>query len=149
LPLHAQTFSHHATLCAAGVATLRYIRRHRLIERCAEMGQELHRALDQLRNVPFVGDVRGRGLLAGIEFVADRNTRRPFIAHQRVAEAVAAAALDRGLVVWPNSGYLEDGTGDLLMLAPPFIIDQDQIPELVTTLTQAISHVADRVETPA
>jgi adenosylmethionine-8-amino-7-oxononanoate aminotransferase len=146
VPLHAQTFSHHATLCAAGVATIKYIRHHRLIERCAEMGQELHRALEILRRLPAVGDVRGRGLLAGIEFVADRDTRHPFPAAQRFAESVAAAALGLGLVVWPNSGHLEDGSGDLVMLAPPFVINHQQIEELVTTLAQAIEHATDAVE---
>jgi adenosylmethionine-8-amino-7-oxononanoate aminotransferase len=144
--LHAQTFSHHPTLCAAGVATIRYIRRHRLIERCADMGQELHRALEALTDLPSVGDVRGRGLLAGIEFVADRDSRRPFSASRRFAESVAAAALELGLVVWPNSGQLGDGTGDLVMLAPPFVVEREQIEELVTTLAQAIERTAQRVE---
>jgi adenosylmethionine-8-amino-7-oxononanoate aminotransferase len=144
--LHAQTFSHHATLCAAGVATIKYIRRHRLVERCAEMGQELHRALETLRGAPSVGDVRGRGLLAGIEFVADRDTRRPFPVARRFAESVASSALALGLVVWPNSGHLEDATGDLVMLAPPFVIDRRQIDELVSTLAQAIERTAHAAE---
>ena len=76
--LHAQTFSHHAVLCAAGVATLRYLDERGLIERCAKVGSEFHRRLERLRELPHVGDVRGRGLLAGIEFVADRTTRAPF-----------------------------------------------------------------------
>jgi adenosylmethionine-8-amino-7-oxononanoate aminotransferase len=147
--LHAQTFSHHATLCAAGVATIRYIRRHRLVERCAEMGRELHRGLQALRSLPFVGDVRGRGLLAGIELVADRDARRPFPAARRFAESVAASALALGLVVWPNSGHLQDGTGDLVMLAPPFVIDRQQIDELVTTLAQAIERTASAAEPSA
>lgn len=149
VPLHAQTFSHHATLCAAGVATIRYLHRHRLIERCAAMGQELHRALERVRSLPAVGDVRGRGLLAGIEFVAERDTRRPFPAARRFAESVAAEALGQGLVVWPNAGHLEDGTGDLVMLAPPFIIDQEQIAELVTALVRAIERASDLVEARA
>ncbi|HYF39010.1 MAG TPA: aminotransferase class III-fold pyridoxal phosphate-dependent enzyme [Gemmatimonadales bacterium] len=145
--LHAQTFSHHATLCAAGVATIRYIRRHRLVERCAGMGQELHAALEALRELSVVGDVRGRGLLAGIEFVADRDTRRPFPAATRFAETVAATALELGLVVWPNAGQLDDGTGDLVMLAPPYVIDREQIGELITTLGQAIERTAQMVRT--
>jgi adenosylmethionine-8-amino-7-oxononanoate aminotransferase len=135
--LHAQTFSHHATLCAAGLATLHYLSRHRLIERCAEMGQVLHERLERLRAFECVGDVRGRGLLAGIEFVEDRSTRRPFSPGARFAERFAAAALDLGLVVWPNAGQLNDGTGDLVMLAPPFVITHDQIEQMITILEQA------------
>lgn len=140
--LHAQTFSHHATLCAAGVATIKYLNRHRLIERCSHMGQVLHQRLEELRSLPGVGDVRGRGLLAGIEFVEDKSTRRPFPAAARFAEALAATALDLGLIVWPNAGQLPDGTGDLIMLAPPFVIDEEQIGDMVTLLGQAIERTA-------
>jgi hypothetical protein len=136
--LHAQTFSHHATLCAAGVATIKYLRRHRLIERCAEMGRVFHRHLQDLRSLPCVGDVRGRGLLAGIEFVEDKATKRPFPPSARFAESFAAVALDHGLVVWPNAGQLADGTGDLAMLAPPFVIAEEQIEELVEIFRRAL-----------
>ena len=135
--LHAQTFSHHATGCAAGVATIKYLRKNHLIERCAAMGTLLHSRLQELRSLACVGDVRGQGLLAGIEFVEDQNTRRPFPPQARFAESFAAAAMGLGLMVWPNSGQLEDGTGDLAMLAPPFVIDEDQIGEMVMLLTQA------------
>jgi adenosylmethionine-8-amino-7-oxononanoate aminotransferase len=144
--LHAQTFSHHATLCAAGSATIRYLRRNRLVERCREIGQMLHARLQELRSSPCVGDIRGRGLLAGIEFVADKRTRRPFPAVSRFADAFAAAALELGLIVWPNSGQLEDGTGDLAMLAPPFTITEDQIGEMVTILSRAAEKTALALE---
>ncbi len=132
--LHAQTFSHHATLCAAGAATIKYLRRHRLIERCAAMGQVLHQRLQELRASPVVGDVRGRGLLAGLEFVADKDTREPFAPETRFADSFAATALELGLVVWPNAGQLENGTGDLAMIAPPYVITEEQIGELVDLL---------------
>jgi adenosylmethionine-8-amino-7-oxononanoate aminotransferase len=144
--LHGQTFSHHATLCAAGVATIKYLRRHGLIQRCAAMGRELHQRLEALRSLPCVGDVRGRGLLAGIELVQDKATRRPLPAASHFAESVAADALRLGLVVWPNAGQLEDGTGDLVMLAPPFVIESEQIGDLVTTLGQAIERAAGATE---
>ncbi|HEY0351072.1 MAG TPA: aminotransferase class III-fold pyridoxal phosphate-dependent enzyme, partial [Gemmatimonadales bacterium] len=144
--LHAQTFSHHATLCAAGIATIKYLRRHGLIERSAAMGAVLHRQLQQLRELPWVGDVRGRGLLAGIELVEDKASRKPFRSSARFAESVAAHALDLGLVVWPNAGQLDDGTGDLIMLAPAFVIDKDQIGEMVTLLSRAIQRCAAQVE---
>ncbi|HKG32159.1 MAG TPA: aminotransferase class III-fold pyridoxal phosphate-dependent enzyme, partial [Gemmatimonadales bacterium] len=140
--LHGQTFSHHATLCAAGTATLRYLRQHRLVERCAEMGPVLQQRLEQLREYPLVGDIRGRGLLAGIEFVADRKSRRPYDPSLRVAERFAGAAMDSGVMVWPNAGQLEDGTGDLALLAPPYVIDEDQIEELVLGLSRALDRTA-------
>jgi len=143
--MHAQTFSHHPVLCAAGVATLRYLREHRLIERCAEMGALLQARLASLRELPLVGDVRGRGLLAGVELVADRQTREPLPRSAGLAEALAAAALDEGLVVWPNTGHADGVNGDLVMLAPPFIVTESQIDEIVSSLARALRRAAERV----
>jgi adenosylmethionine-8-amino-7-oxononanoate aminotransferase len=142
---HAQTFSHHPVLCAAGVATIRYLRERRLIERCAEMGQVLHRRLAVLRELPYVGDVRGRGLLAGIEFVGDPQTREPLPRSAGFAETFTQAALDAGLVVWPNIGHADGLNGDLVMLAPPFVVTEDQIDEIVELFTRALRDVAERV----
>ena len=144
--LHAQTFSHHATLCAAGVATIKYLRENRLVERSAGMGAVLQTQLQQLRSLPYVGDVRGKGLLAGIEFVEDKNVRRPFPRAAAFAETFAAAALDLGLIIWANAGQLNDGTGDLAMVAPPFVIDEDQIGEMVTLLSRALEQTVSQVE---
>jgi adenosylmethionine-8-amino-7-oxononanoate aminotransferase len=110
------------------------------------MGRLLHEQLASLRTAPSIGDIRGRGLLAGIELVADRNTRRPFPRSAQMAERFAAAALELGLVVWPNAGQLEDGTGDLIMLAPPFVITESQIGEMVELLTRAAEQVAPASE---
>jgi adenosylmethionine-8-amino-7-oxononanoate aminotransferase len=109
------------------------------------MGQVLHERLQALRTFECVGDVRGRGLLAGIEFVEDRNTGRPYPSAARFAESFAAVALELGLVVWSNAGQLEDGTGDLVMLAPPFVITEEQIDEMVAILGQAAKRTAARV----
>jgi adenosylmethionine-8-amino-7-oxononanoate aminotransferase len=142
---HAQTFSHHPVLCAAGVATLRYLAERRLIERCAEMGRVLHRRLNELRALPLVGDVRGRGLLAGVEFVADQETREALPRSAAFAETFTQAALDAGLVVWPNVGHADGRNGDLVMLAPPFVVTEDQIDEMLTLFTRALRDAADRV----
>ena len=74
---HAQTYSHHPVTCAAGLATLRHLKRHRLVERAAELEAPFLAALNRLRDDPRVGDVRGRGLLAAVELVADRRPRSP------------------------------------------------------------------------
>lgn len=143
--LHAQTFSHHATLCAAGVATLRYLRQHALIERCAAIAPAFHDRLGALRELPGVGDVRGRGLLAGVEFVADPVTRAPFPRSARFAETFAAAALDHGLVVWPNVGQADGVNGDLAMLAPPFVVSHDEIDLIVQRFGAALRATVERI----
>jgi adenosylmethionine-8-amino-7-oxononanoate aminotransferase len=143
--LHAQTFSHHAVLCAAGVDTLRYLREHALIERCAAVAPAFHARLAALRELPGVGDVRGRGLLAGIEFVADPRTRAPFPRSARFAETFAEAALDAGLVVWPNVGQADGLNGDLAMLAPPFVVSHEEIDLIVQRFGEALRATVERI----
>ena len=139
---HAQTFSHHPVLCAAGVATIRYLREHRLVERCASMGPVLHQRLARLCELPHVGDVRGRGLLAAVELVENRETRAPFAREAHVAERVTKATLDAGLVVWPNVGHADGTRGDLVMIAPPFIVTEEEIDMIVDRLESALMTVS-------
>jgi adenosylmethionine-8-amino-7-oxononanoate aminotransferase len=136
--LHAQTFAHHPVACAAGLAAVRYIKRHKLVERCARMGEVLERRLAALQGLPHVGDVRGRGLLAGIEFVEDKATRAPFPRAAAFAETFAEAALEAGLTVWPNVGHADGTNGDLVMVAPPFIVTESEIDEIVSRLAAAL-----------
>jgi adenosylmethionine-8-amino-7-oxononanoate aminotransferase len=143
--LHAQTFTHTPMACAAGLAAVRYLSANGLVDRCRAMGEVLHRKLAPLRDLPGVGDVRGVGLLAGIEFVADKVTRVPFPRRLRVAEAVAGAALEAGLVVWPNVGQADGTNGDLVCLAPPFIVSEDELELAVTLLAGAIRTAIARV----
>jgi adenosylmethionine-8-amino-7-oxononanoate aminotransferase len=120
------------------VATLDYLDRHRLIERCREIGVTFHERLQALRQLPGIGDVRGRGLLAGIELVADGKTKAPFPRAMRFAERFARTAQDEGLVVWPNVGHADGTNGDLAMLAPPFIVTEWEIDEIVARFTRAL-----------
>jgi hypothetical protein len=136
--LHAQTFSHHPVLAAGGLAAVRYLREHRLVERCREMGGVFHQKLQVLRNLPHVGDVRGRGLLAGVEFVADKATRAPLPRNLKFAERFAEAALAEGLMTWANMGQADGTNGDLSCLAPPFIITEPEIDELLRRFTAAL-----------
>lgn len=136
--VHAQTYSHMPLTAAAGVATLRYIKANGLVEHVATMEKLFFEKLGALRAHPAVGDVRGRGFLAGVELVADRESKRPFPRSEKVVERVAAAALANGLVVWSNAGHLEDGDGDILMIGPSFTISTDEIDEIVARLLRAL-----------
>jgi adenosylmethionine-8-amino-7-oxononanoate aminotransferase len=136
--LHAQTFSHHPVLAAAGLAAVRYIKQHGLVARCRTMGELLHRRLQPLRELPFVGDIRGRGLLAGIEFVQDKGSRAPFPRKLKFAETFSEQALAAGLMTWANMGQADGTNGDLSCLAPPFVITEAEIDELVRRFTTAL-----------
>lgn len=142
--LHAQTFSHTPMACAAGLAAVRHLKANDLVARCRQMGAVLHRKLRGLADLPAVGDVRGRGLLAGIEFVVDKATRQPFPRQQKFAERFTDAAQDAGLIVWPNVGQADGTNGDLVCVAPPFIITETEIDELVSLLTTALHRTVER-----
>lgn len=135
---HAQTFSHTPAICAAGLATVRHIREHDLVARSARLGELLHTRLASLLSLPHVGDVRGKGLLAGVELVLDKDTKAPFERTQKVAERLVANALERGLVLWSNIGHADGERGDLVMVAPPFIITEDEVDTLVSRLADSI-----------
>lgn len=139
--MHAQTFSHHPVACAAGLAAVRHLKANQLVQRCAEMGKILQGRLAPLATLPHVGDVRGRGLLAGVEFVEDKEARAPFPRAAKFAEAFTEAAQGEGLVVWPNVGHADGTNGDLVMIAPPFIITEREIDELVERFTAALRKV--------
>jgi len=147
--LHAQTFSHHPVACAAGLAAVRYLKRHKLVERCSQLGVVLHQRLATLKALPHVGDVRGRGLLAGIEFVEDKATRAPFPRTARFAETFTDAALEAGLTVWPNVGHADGVNGDLVLVAPPFIITEGEIDEVVALLARALQDTLKAVKVVA
>ena len=141
--VHAQTYSHHAVSCAAGLAALQYLAAHRLVDQVAARSPLfLGEALAPVRAQPMVGDVRGIGLLAGVELVADRVTRAPFPRSVKLAERATQAALDHGLVVWPNTGHLAGGDGDILMLAPPFTISDSECHDIGTRLCAALDSLS-------
>jgi adenosylmethionine-8-amino-7-oxononanoate aminotransferase len=137
---HAQTFSHSPAICAAGLAAVRHIKKHELVERSAKMGAVLQRKLAALLELPSVGDVRGLGLLAGVEFVADKKTKAPFPRALKFAETFVAKAQDAGLILWPNTGHADGENGDLVMIAPPFTISEAEIDEIVARFK--IAHAA-------
>ncbi|HTS87601.1 MAG TPA: aspartate aminotransferase family protein [Gemmatimonadales bacterium] len=136
--LHAQTFSHHPVLAAAGLAAVRLIKRRNLVGRCRSMGEVFHRKLRELLVLPCVGDVRGRGLLAGVEFVENKGTRAPFARKLKFAETFAEQALAAGLMTWPNVGQADGTNGDLACLAPAYIIEEAELDELVVRFRAAL-----------
>ncbi len=139
--LHAQTFAHHPVACAAGLATLDFLDDHNLITRCARVGKELKLRLQGLLDHPRVGDVRGKGLLIGVEFVKNKKKKTPFPREQKYAEAFIAEALDRGLVLWPNIGQADGTNGDLVMIAPPFIIQEDEISKMLEKIESTLAEM--------
>jgi adenosylmethionine-8-amino-7-oxononanoate aminotransferase len=135
---HGFTFSHNPVTAAACLETLRILEDEDLIARSRALGKRLFARLEVLRARPHVGDVRGRGLMAGVEIVAEKGARHSFPRAEKKAEAVAARALARGLVVYPGTGCADGTSGDLVMLAPPFVTTEAQIDEMADLLERAL-----------
>lgn len=138
---HAQTYSHSPVICAAGVATLQYLKRNRLVERCAEMEKPFFARLNELKKYPVVGDVRGKGLMAAVEFVKDRETKAPFPRSEKFAEHFTERAFGNGLIVWPNVGNADGTNGDLIMLAPPFTVTEEELDELISLFKKTVEQM--------
>ena len=129
--------------CAAGVAVLRYLTEHDLTRNAAEVGSYLLGQLKELQgHHPIVGDVRGLGLLLGVELVRDRATKAPFPAAWQVSKRVGQATLERGLVSYPMTGSVDGVLGDHLLYAPPLILTRAQADELVAILEDSLAAVA-------
>src|SRR5579883_934777 len=131
--MHAYTYSGHATACAVGLKNIEIIEREGLVERAAEMGARLLAGLRTLESLPAVGEVRGLGLMCGVELVRDRATREAYPTASQIGARVIAAARQRG-VLFRNRG-------DVIMMAPPLVITAEQIDRMVNVLGEAIREV--------
>ena len=141
--LHGFTYNAHPISLAAGRAVLRYLQQHKLVEAadssCSGTPAAIFReALDRLRDEKTVGDVRGIGLLSAVEFVADKSTKRPFPPTESLSACVGAAALKRGLLVYPMQGCVDGTYGDHILLAPPAVITKEEVSWSVDQLASAI-----------
>ncbi len=139
---HGHTYIGHPTATAAGHAVVSAILNRGLLPRVREQGDKLAAALEaRFGQHPHVGDLRGRGLFRGIELVEDRSTKSPFDPSRGVAAKIKKAAFEEGMICYPMSGTIDGRTGDHILLAPPFIIEDAQIAELVDKLGRAIGAV--------
>lgn len=139
---HGHTYVGHPVATAAGLAVLRSMLDRALVPGVQTLGGKLEAALqERFGQHPHIGDVRGRGLFWGVELVADRATKAPFDPKAGVAARVKVAAMEAGLICYPMSGTRDGRIGDHVLLAPPFIMTEDQIYELVGKLAQAFDAV--------
>ncbi|WP_109311609.1 aspartate aminotransferase family protein [Ruegeria sp. AU67] len=137
---HGHTYIGHPVATAAALAVVTELTARALSARASVMGDKLQEALQaEFGQHPNVGDIRGRGLFRGLELVADRETKTPFDPAHGVAGKIKKAALAEGLICYPMSGTRDGRVGDHILLAPPFIIEDAQIDELVGKLSRAIS----------
>jgi adenosylmethionine-8-amino-7-oxononanoate aminotransferase len=138
---HGFTYQAHPVSTAAGNAVLDYLKGHDLFARVGTISQILRKDLEPLRSHPHVGDIRGLGLLAGIEFVKEKNSREPFPAAENIAERICAAAMEEGVLTYPTQGCVDGLRGDHLLLAPPFILSAEESARIAVALQSALAKV--------
>jgi adenosylmethionine-8-amino-7-oxononanoate aminotransferase len=136
---HGHTYIGHPMAAAAGLAVQKVVRSEGLLANVAAMGQHLRRRLsERFSNHHHVGDIRGRGLFCGVELVADRGTKEPFDHALKLHARVKREAFARGLMVYPMGGTADGIRGDHVLLAPPFIVNNEQVDTIADRLGYSI-----------
>lgn len=137
---HGHTYIGHAAACAGALAVQKRLHEDGVLARVKPLGDALESRLrEQFREHPHVGDIRGRGLFRGLELVEDRETKKPFDPGLRMHARVKRRAMQAGLMCYPMGGTIDGAQGDHVLLAPPFIVDETQLDELVDKLAGAIA----------
>lgn len=143
--LAGHTLNENPISCAGAIECIRYVEKNNLVENARSVGAYLLDRLHDLLSLEMVGDVRGKGLMCGVEFVKNQKTKEPFDPKLKVSGQIQAEALERGLVVFQCSGCVEGVAGDMLLVTPPLIITRAQVDELVDILKDTIKAVQARV----
>jgi adenosylmethionine-8-amino-7-oxononanoate aminotransferase len=139
--MHGFTYQAHPVATAAGNAVFDYLEVHNLFERVSPAGETLRKALAALETHPNLGQVRGLGLLQGVEFVKDKATREPFPKEAGIADKIKQAALEKNVLVYPGQGCVDGVRGDHVLLAPPFTINAEECG----LIAAALQHAAEKV----
>jgi len=141
------TFSNSPVQAAVGLATVQEMHRTGAIANADRMGKLLGAGLAEVMDdFPIVGDVRGVGLMWGLEVVADRESQRPFAASETVTSRLIAACREAGLLVYPASGWLPEAHGDAILIAPPLIIEESELDDLIARLRVGLSTLSGQLE---
>lgn len=143
---HGHTYMAHATAAAGALAVLNTFEQENLMPKVVQRGYTLkEKLMERFSGHAFIGDIRGKGLFLGLELVADRETKRPFAADTQLNKLIKQTAMDNGLMCYPMAGTINGSEGHHILLAPPFIINDTQIDELVDKLGQSIDQVFQRL----
>jgi adenosylmethionine-8-amino-7-oxononanoate aminotransferase len=145
--VHGFTYSHSPVGAAVAREVLRILETEDLVAASAAKGARLLALLgERLASHPNVGDIRGRGLMVGLELVADRETRAPFPRSVRLVETIATAALEAGILVYTGTGNADGVDGDLILLGPPFVITDEELARLADGVAAALDAAIARIQ---
>ena len=136
---HGHTYQAHPVACAAALEVQRVVQEDRLLGNVRAMGRRLEEGLrERFGDHPHVGDIRGRGLFFAMEFVDDREQKRPFDPRLQVHDRIKRHALEVGLGVYPSGGTIDGKNGDHVLIAPPYIVDAAAIERIIDLLARAV-----------
>ncbi|MGF1735735.1 aspartate aminotransferase family protein [Photobacterium satsumensis] len=136
---HGHTFMGHPMACAAALATINTIVEDKLLSAVERRGEQLKSKLHEaLWPLPYIGDIRGKGLFIGIELVSDKQSKAPLPSSTQAHKAIQSEAMKNGLMCYPMAGTIDGKAGHHILLAPPFIIEEHQLDELVSKLKASL-----------
>jgi len=140
--IHGGTYTHHPVGAAVGLATLDYLRSNNLVEQVSQKGLIMGSTLkEQLVDLDWIGDIRGMGLMWGIEIVKEKQSKIPFDPQQHMSQKVADEAFRRGLIIYPGSGSIDGIRGDHFVLGPPYTITDEQLGEIAAIIRESLHSV--------
>ncbi len=138
---HGQSYAGNPLSAAVGLAVLDIIERENLVDRARESGEYMIERLEELYSHPTVGEVRGRGLMVGVELVKDRETKEAFPPEIGLTMQVRARTMDKGVLIFPGGSCIHGVAGDQIFLTPPLTISREEIDEIVTALDASLSQL--------
>jgi adenosylmethionine-8-amino-7-oxononanoate aminotransferase len=139
--LGGHTYSFHPLAAVVGKYVLNYILKEKLAENALSMGETLLQKLAILYRYPIVGNIRGLGLLAGIELVRDQDSKLPFPKELQISKRIGEKALQKGVILYPGKGSVDGTLGDHILIAPPLIIQEKDLDIIVDALAESIAEI--------
>ncbi|WP_368658993.1 aspartate aminotransferase family protein [Metabacillus halosaccharovorans] len=144
--MSGHTYSANPQSAATALAVLQYIEKYQLVQNVKVQGEYLlQKLLFELGESKIIGDIRGIGLMIGVEFVSDKSTKRPFDKKLMITNKIVGKAREKGLLIYPSSAGQEGAHGDAIIISPPFIITKSQMDELVSILKEVVLEIQKEV----
>lgn len=143
---HGFTYNAHPVSCATGLAVLNYMHQHGLFKRVDAISEQFFSGLQKIANKYSCVNLRGRGLLAGMEFVSDPAEKTPFLSTLSFSKKLADLAAQNGLLIYPGAGSVDGVSGDHVIIAPPFTISKSEMDELFENLDRAVHAALESVK---